>query len=74
MLGMKDVDRSTVLFIFWSNDMFGTLCGSLLERQTFGAIQSSGTGHLAKTGLAKSPQPAKRVKRENTPVHFGLVS
>ena len=53
VLGMKDVDRSAVVFILWSNDMLGStvpLFGSFHKRQAFGAISSSRADHVAKNG------------------------
>lgn len=77
VLGMKDVDRSAVVFILWSNDMLGStvpLHGSLHKRQAFRAISGGRAVHVAKNGPTISPQTDERIKRQSTSVHVRLVS
>ena len=76
MFGMKDVDRSAVVFILWSNDLLGStvpLHGSFHKRQAFRAISSSRADHVAKNGPTISSQTVERIKRQSTSVHVGLV-
>lgn len=66
VFGMKDVDRSAVVFILWSNDLLGStvpLHGSFHERQAFRAISSSGTDYVATNGPTISSQTVERIKR-----------
>lgn len=77
VFGMKDVDRSAVVFILWSNDLLGStvpLHGSFHERQAFRAISSSGTDYVATNGPTISSQTVERIKRQSTSVYVRLVS
>ena len=54
LLDLKDVDRSTMLFIFWNNLMFWStiqLSRAIFWRKTFGSLQSCGTESIEKTGI-----------------------